>query len=625
MCGIVGTIQGKPTNVQNLTSTMLSQIEHRGPDSTGIWTFENVGLGNARLAIVGLSLIQNQPMTIDHHTLVFNGEIYNYKEIRSELNLLGRVFTDDSDTEVVLQAFLEWGVNSFLKFNGMWAIAIYDHREAKLFLSRDRLGVKPLYWTSDSKNFGFSSEIKGLLSLIPNRSMNLQYFSQAIFNNTADQGVESPLTQVKQIAPGTVAIVSKDLSVSIKNWWNFQPELQLEPSPETSEQFREVFEDAVRIRIPNDVPYGFSLSGGLDSTAVFGCAASNEFFGTKPLGVFNLTYTDGQMNESTLARETTRLFDKQLEVFVAEPEELLRDISKVVWSQEGIGWNPSILAYDFYYNQLREAGVKVVIEGHGPDEILGGYPGMINEYLIQKSPFRNPLNILPFLIMANSSGNPEVGEQHLTTNRELMINFSRGYLKSKLQALNFATSHPNRENSSIFSEKFSISPYKLTEINPFPASSIKSVLFRHATHKTLPQVLRVFDRASMAHGIESRSPFLDYRIFELAMSMPESFLLSKEHLKPMVRETLGEYVPSHILKNKEKRGFGAPVRRILSEESIHKYLLSSEMKSKFRSAQCINGEGLIKLLETRKSEYSSAEIKEIWQAVSFAIWQRQFL
>ena len=132
MCGIVGTIQSKPTNVNNLTSTMLSQIEHRGPDSTGIWTFENVGLGNARLAIVGLSLIQNQPMTIGHHTLVFNGEIYNYKEIRSELNLLGRVFTDDSDTEVVLQAFLEWGIDSFLKFNGMWAIAIYDHRGSKI-------------------------------------------------------------------------------------------------------------------------------------------------------------------------------------------------------------------------------------------------------------------------------------------------------------------------------------------------------------------------------------------------------------------------------------------------------------------------------------------------------------
>jgi asparagine synthase (glutamine-hydrolysing) len=625
MCGIVGTIQSKPTNVKCITSTMLSQIEHRGPDSTGIWTFENVGLGNARLAIVGLSLLQNQPMTIDHHTLVFNGEIYNYKEIRQELNCLGRVFTDDSDTEVVLQAFLEWGVNSFLKFNGMWAIAIYDHIESKLFLSRDRLGVKPLYWTSDSKNFGFSSEIKGLLSLIPNKDINLQYFSQAIFNNTADQGVESPLTQVKQIAPGTVAIVSRDLSVSIKNWWNYQPELELQPSPETSEQFREVFEDAVRIRIPTDVRYGFSLSGGLDSTAIFGCAASNGFFGTKPLGVFNLAYRDGQMNESPLARETTRLFEKQLEVFVAQPEELLRDISSVVWSQEGIGWNPSILAYDFYYSRLREAGVKVIIEGHGPDEILGGYPGMISEYLAQKSPFRNPGNILPFLIMANSSGNPEVGERYLTKNRELMINFLRGYLKTKLQNFNFVTSHSNRAKSSIFSEKFSISPYKLSEVNPFPTSSFKSVLYRHTTHKTLPQVLRVFDRASMAHGIESRSPFLDYRLFELAMSMPDSFLLSKKYMKPMVRETLREYVPSHILENREKRGFGAPVGKILSSESIRKYLLSSEMKSNFRSAQCINGEGLIKLLEARKSEYSAVEAKEIWQAVSFAIWQKQFL
>jgi asparagine synthase (glutamine-hydrolysing) len=625
MCGIVGLIQDKPTKVRSLTLSMLGQIEHRGPDATGIWIAENVGLGNARLAIVGLSLLQNQPMTIGDHTLVFNGEIYNYREIRDELKLLGRIFTDDSDTEVVLQGFLEWGVDSFLKFNGMWAIAIYDRREAKLYLSRDRLGVKPLYWTSNSKNFGFSSEIKGLLTLIPNRNINLEYFSQAIFNNIADQGTESPLSQVAQVAPGTVLIVSRDLSIKIKNWWNFQPKLELESSPESSEQFREVFEDAVRIRIPTDVRYGFSLSGGLDSSAVFGCAATNGFFDTKPLGVFNLAYSDGLMNESPLAMETTRLFKKQLEVFVAQPEELLSGISNVVWSQEGIGWNPSILAYDFYYRHLQSAGVKVIIEGHGPDEILGGYPGMISEFLLQNPLFRGPSDILPLLIMANSSGNPEVGERQLTNNRELMSNFLRGYLKSKLKDSKFVAPHPNRTNSSIFSKDFSIHQHDSSEVNPFPTSSFKSVLFRHATHKTLPQVLRVFDRASMAHGIESRSPFLDYRLFELAMSMPDSFLLSKKHMKPMVRETLGEYIPSHILKNREKRGFGAPVGKILSSDSTRKYLLSSEMKSNFRSAKYINGEGLIKLLEAGKSGYSASELKEIWQAVTFAIWQKQFL
>ena len=625
MCGIVGLIQSKPTNVRSLTLNMLGQIAHRGPDATGIWNSENVGLGNARLAIVGLSLLQNQPMTLGNHTLVFNGEIYNYREVRNELKLLGRNFTDGSDTEVVLQAFLEWGIGSFLKFNGMWAIAIYDHMDAKLYLSRDRLGVKPLYWTSDSKNFGFSSEIKGLLSIIPSRNINLGYFSQAIFNNVADQGTESPLSQVEQVAPGTALIVSRDFSISIKDWWNFQPSLQLEASPETSEQFREVFEDAVRIRIPTDVSYGFSLSGGLDSTAVFGCAATNGFFDTKPFGVFNLAYSGGFMNESPLASETTRLFEKQLQVFVAKPEELLNRISRVVWSQEGIGWNPSILAYDFYYSHLQDAGIKVIIEGHGPDEILGGYPGMVIEFLLQNSLLRNPGNILPLLKMANSSGNPEVGERLLTNDRELVTNFLRGYLKSKLQDSKFVTTHRKRTHSRIFSEKLSINQNSSSEIYPFPASSFKSVLFKHATHKTLPQVLRVFDRASMAYGIESRSPFLDYRLFELAMSMPDSFLLSKKHMKPMVRETLGEYIPSHILKNSEKRGFGAPIGRILSSESIRKYLMSSEMKSNFRNAQCINGEELIKLLETEKSEYSPLEQKEIWQAVTFAILQKQFL
>ena len=627
MCGITGVIQSSPSNLERLISSMLEEIAHRGPDAMGIWVSDKIAFGNARLAIVDLSTAQNQPMTIKGHTLVFNGEIYNYRELRSELELTGNVFRSDSDTEVVLQSFLTWGTESFKKFNGMWAIAIYDSASGNLILSRDRFGVKPLYYSSNSERIGFSSEIKGLLPLIPHRTMNVSYFARAISKNHSDDGSTTSLNEVFQVPGGCFVKIDRNLTITTEKWW------QLETSPlntnriENLEKFRNIFEDSVKIRIPSGVNYGFSLSGGLDSTAVFGCAASNAYFGSTPSGIFNLAFQGGDLDESPLAAETSKIFANELTVILANPENLLSRIKDVVWSQEGIGWNSSILAYDFYYSKLREFGIKVILEGHGADEMYGGYPGMVSEFLFKKPIYIQPTKTFSLLNMANLGSNPEMGENQISSKFKLLSYFLRGYLNSNLGRLGYKTkerTHPN------YSDEILDSIYRIQSLervdNPqFSRKSFKSVIHNHVFCKTLPQVLRVFDRASMAHGIESRAPFLDYRLFEFGMSVPDSQLISDRYTKPIIRNGLTDFIPKHIRTQSVKRGFGAPLHRVFNSNATRKYLLSQEMRNLYANAEGINSKNLIKLLASRNSDLSADEIKSIWRATTFAIWQSKFL
>jgi asparagine synthase (glutamine-hydrolysing) len=621
MCGIVGVIQPDSRDIRETASAMLVEIAHRGPDATGIWESQGVALANARLAIVDLSLTENQPMTIDGCTLVFNGEIYNYKDVRNQLVSLGRNFKTGSDTEVVLQAFLEWGLECFSFLNGMWAVAIYESKTGNLVLSRDRLGVKPLYWTRNNSTFGFSSEIKGLLKLVPIRNLNKSYFVNALLHTGVDSGAESPIEQIFQVEPGCHIVVAKDFSMKITKWWELKPPSKLLDAESAISAFKEVFEDAVRIRIPTDVSYGFSLSGGLDSTAVFCCAASHHFFGSKPSGIHNLSYIGGEMDESSIAANTCKQFDRELNIFYANPADLFEKVNQVVWFQEGIGWNPSILAYDFYYSKLRESGIKVILEGHGADEIFGGYPGMISEFLNQKSVFQNPRTTLNLLKLINASSNPEVGELPVSSNLKLWENYFRSRVSKHVPKFGSAA----RRRTRLFSDEIFQVKNSSKGHNPFSKNSFKSITYHHTMNQTLPQILRVFDRASMAHGVESRAPFLDYRLLELGMTLNDAQIVSPKYTKPIIRESLSAYLPAQVLESKQKRGFGAPIGKIINSPNARNFLKSSEMGNIFRNAEFIDSQNLKALLAVSERPLSKEEIAEIWQVTTFAIWQSKFL
>jgi asparagine synthase (glutamine-hydrolysing) len=339
-----------------------------------------------------------------------------------------------------------------------------------------------------------------------------------------------------------------------------------------------------------------------------------------------LAYIGGELNESPLAAETAWLFSQELNVVLADPENLLSRIKDVVWSQEGIGWNASILAYDFYYSKLREFGIKVILEGHGADEMYGGYPGMVSEFLFKKPIYFQAADTIRLLKMANLGANPEVGESRIESELKLISYFFRGYLSANLgrSRLQNKQKKPLHSDDAVLADAYQFQSIEQQDYSQFSRKSFKSVIYNHVFSKTLPQVLRVFDRASMANGIESRAPFLDYRLFELGMSLPDSQLLSAKYTKPLIREALTQYIPKHIRTQSIKRGFGAPLHSIFKTDATRKYLLTKEMRDLYANAEGINSKSLIKLLKSGPSDLSADQIRNIWQATTFAIWQSKF-
>jgi asparagine synthase (glutamine-hydrolysing) len=229
--------------------------------------------------------------------------------------------------------------------------------------------------------------------------------------------------------------------------------------------------------------------------------------------------------------------------------------------------------------------------------------------------------------MANLGSNPEMGENQISSKFKLLSYFLRGNLNANLGRLGYKTNeriHPNH-NDAILESIYRIQSIERVDNPQFSRKSFKSIIHNHVFSKTLPQVLRVFDRASMAHGIESRAPFLDYRLFEFGMSVPDSQLISDRYTKPMIRDGLTDFIPKHIRTQSVKRGFGAPLFRVFNSNATRKYLLSQEMRDLYANAEGVNSKNLIKLLANRNSDLSADEIKSIWQATTFAIWQNKFL
>jgi asparagine synthase (glutamine-hydrolysing) len=626
MCGIVGIKSQNQAALEKSVLKMLDLVSHRGPDARTHVVSGEIAMGNARLSITDLSCVSNQPMTINEFTIVFNGEIYNYKQIRTELQQLGEIFDTDSDTEVVLRSFIRWGEQAFSKFNGMWAIAIYNSNSKSLHLSRDRFGVKPLYWTCSSGQFAFSSEIKGLLPLLRTKTMNKAYFANAIQKNHVDFGFASPIEEVQQLPAGSCLRLGSSFNVEVIKWWVPETETNRMSLQDQQDRFKELLVDSIKLRIPEEVTYGYSLSAGLDSNAIFSTAATNRFFGYSPIGVFNLSYQSGAMDESIEARKTAELFDMRFNSVVSDPSELLSNLEDVVWTQEGIGWNPSILAYHFFYSEVKKLGVKVLIEGHGADEILGGYPGMVFEYLTGRPRLRDLAKLIPTLRMIDSSGNSEVEERTLGSSAKLFGYFLKSAVRArvpssyeqKLERLDQSLSYVFEDflHRDFYEEQLSI---------PRSISGFKKTLYLHTLYKTLPQILRVFDRASMAHGIESRAPFLDYRIFEHVLSMDEKLLLSSGCLKPALRLSMANTMPAHIMRTNIKRGFGSPLQEIFSNESVSRYLLSQQFIEYYKSAMGVNEKVLIKNLKSQPQKLSRQQLVTIWQAITFSIFQAKFL
>lgn len=529
MCGIFGCI-GEIDRKK--AWECIERIQHRGPDAMCVEELQGVTLAHTRLSIIDVSEQANQPFCSEdkRYWIVFNGEIYNFVEIRKELELLGHKFRTQSDTEVVLHAYLQWGDSFQKKCNGMWAIAIWDDYEKQMFFSRDRFGVKPLYWHKNGENFFFASEMKAFLPIMKKRKMNsnLFYPYKEFGYETTEECV---FEDVKRIQPGHCAIY-RNGELHINRWWSTLDNLMEVPEEyeEQVEYLRELFLDAVKIRMRSDVPIGTALSGGLDSSSIVGtihhlmskggeqrfCHDWQNAFVASMQGSFN-----DETKWAQMAAEHIGIDVKQVMVHAPlSAEELMRYI---YMSEEP--YNTALIPHFQIYEGIRENGIKVTIDGLGADEIFAGYPFDITRVI----------------------GRGDFSEQELWCLFEAYNNVALKENRLSLQDMK------NMVGKGTFY-------YSQEKIMAEKGLDVMNQILYYETHEyTMPTILRTADRFSMASGVEARYPFLDYRIVGFAFSIPWTSKIRNGYTKAIERDMARPYMAESIIDRKDKIGFNDPL------------------------------------------------------------------
>lgn len=528
MCGIAalfGTLS--PADAKLRIESMVEAVSHRGPDGKGVALLNEAALGHRRLTILDLSEMGNQPMaTADKRVwITFNGEIYNYLELKKELESEGVKFFSTSDTEVLLQAYVRWGKDCLSRLNGMFAFVIYD--QGKIFAARDRFGVKPLYyWKGGDDTLYFASEIKQFMQL-PGWEAKLNQQRAYDFLNwgMTEHSEETLFSGVKQLRGGEY------FTTEPKRWYTLPVKEFRGSECQAKEQLRITLEEAVRLRLRSDVAVGSCLSGGIDSSSLvtlshhlghslqtFSCRSDVETFDEGE-------YLQAVLDKTSLPNETT----------IPDVDSFFDQFDSLVWHQEEPFCGTSLFAQWELFRLIKKMGVKVVLDGQGADELFGGYNhffGLRLKELLQRGEWRT------FLSELRSMGrvNPLL---HLI--KELLPTPLQQFLLRQM-------------------EKPSLGPnwFILQAEDHFArgqSQTLKEETLLQILSSSLPQLLHAEDRNSMAHGVESRTPFLDYRVVELAVSLPSHFLHRDGKSKWLLREALVDVLPKKIRERKTKLGF----------------------------------------------------------------------
>lgn len=581
MCGIAGIIDrgGKRLNADSLRR-MGDVVVHRGPDDWGLalWAADGsgvavgaetttlpegyflTGLVHRRLSIIDLTKAGHQPMhdPTRRYWLVFNGEVYNYIEIREELIARGHAFRTRTDTEVVLTALIEWGEHAFEKFNGMWALALYDSVEGTLFLSRDRFGIKPLYVYREPGYFVFGSELRQVLAAPSVSSKaNHRILADFLLWRYEEHSTDTFFEGIHTLPAGTSTRLTLD-DIDHARW---SPRRYWEPritSPlgmkDAEDGFRHLLRDSVRLRLRSDVPVGVTLSGGLDSSSI-ACLAAGilKEDGGGPLHTFTSVYEDPGYSEQHYADVVNSHIGAQATMIRPNAERIREDWEPFVTSMEEPFSTLSFYSNWKVYQQIRAHGVPVVLSGQGGDELLLGYDRYRIAYLnilMRKGEYGAMAREM-LAMRRNANMSPVRQLLYLQYFRFPRVRTSRRrrLMKGLLRA-DFQRRHEG-EDAHVRAEYGYTTRRELQE----------NEMYRYQ----LPQLLHHEDRESMHHSIETRLPFLDYRLFEFMLSQSDEAVIHGGWSKRILRNALTEVVPAAILRRTDKMGFETPTARLLRD------------------------------------------------------------
>ncbi|MCR5106559.1 MAG: asparagine synthase (glutamine-hydrolyzing) [Lachnospiraceae bacterium] len=552
MCGIFGAVN---INIEkDLAEECLDRLIHRGPDDSGIWQDEGVSMGHRRLSILDLSANGRQPMfyASDRYVLVYNGEIYNFLEIRKELEGLGYIFKSDSDSEVILASFMEWGENCLNRFNGMWAFAIWDRQRRRLFLSRDRFGVKPLYYykfKGSSSSFAFASEMKALFPLMEDVRPNMKLISDRNRIVYYESTSECVIEDIVRFPAGSYAYID-DKGIDIHRWWNTLDNLMSDipdAYEEQVEMFRELFLDACKIRMRADVTIGTALSGGLDSSATM-CAMAHLVKNNTDIRMskdwqhaYVASFPGTAMDESAYAKKVTDHLGIASTFVNIDPLKAVDKIDDMIYLFEDI-YLTSPIPMMLLYGELKKDGTTVTIDGHGADELFGGYTFDFIYALDDAKGKAERDMILDAYIDSFPKDGSNLSLKNPDRNK-VWLKYIKRRLKENLTSRRDA--------------------YKAVREATHPAykrmDTLNKRLYASSHENILPTLLRNYDRYSMANSVEIRMPFMDHRIVSFAMSTGFRSKLHGGYSKSVIRDAMAPYMPHDIAYRKVKIGFNTPI------------------------------------------------------------------
>jgi asparagine synthase (glutamine-hydrolysing) len=545
MCGIAGIINLRGNAVESAEiSCLTGLLAHRGPDGEGIWfsADRSVAFGHRRLAIIDPGPGGYQPMLSadGRYVIVYNGEIYNFLELRRELEALGTPFRTQSDTEVILEAWRVWREGMLPRFNGMWALAIFDTETKNLFLARDRFGIKPLLYALTPERLAFASEQRALVqSRLFTTSIDIDVARRLMLDAFGVEGSERTLCREVRRLPAGHFMWLREQRLEIRRWWNTVDHLPALPKTDAErvERFRELFQDAVALRMRSDVPIGTCLSGGFDSTAVLCTMAAHEEAGMGPRDnaawrhAFVATFPGASNDERPMAEQAAAWAKVDPTFVKIGQNDALPDLDRILIDTDDVYIHPPSPVW-LIYRELRRQKVVVSLDGHGADELMGAY---LQEGQSAGFRLRNAL--------AGFSYSSEWARRGLDLLRMLTIKQQGHYfLRGGLRDIPL--------------------PFPLVgdnDVLPPDWGSLNRRLYRMFHGTVLPTILRNFDRLSMAHGIEARMPFMDWRLVTYTMALPETSKSYGSYTKVIARRALEGRMPESIRMSRRKVGFTSPM------------------------------------------------------------------
>jgi len=624
MCGICGvSFKSKDKTVSSsLLEKMNDTITHRGPDAQGVFANGNFGIGMRRLSIIDLST-GNQPQFNENESLaiVFNGEIYNYRELRDILIKKGHKFQTDSDTEAIVHAYEEYGFDCLKYLNGMFGFAIFDKINRQLFIARDRVGIKPLYFYLDDETFAFGSEIKPMLQIEGiDRSIDIEALNLFL----TFEYIPSPYSifkKVRKIPPGHF-LVFKDHQINIKKYWDVSFESNGKYETTSEEGLRELMRDAVKYRLVSDVPLGAFLSGGIDSSTIVGLMAGLM---DRPVKTFSIGFEDQSYNELNYARIVAKKFNTEHTEFIIQPE-AIDLVEKLVYHlDEPIG-DFSIFP-TYLVSKMARDFVTVILSGDGGDELFGGYDTYIADKLA------NRFKAVPQFVHQGIM-KPFVNLLPPQEQKKGLINKMRRFLEgmeypNDLQHVRWMTFLSEVDRHQLFSEDLSTSmngksTYEFIRQYFQQSNSVDRLNQQNfVDFKTylVDNILVKVDRMSMATSLEARVPFLDHRVVEASFRIPGENKINGKDSKYILKQTMKDLLPNEIL-NRDKQGFSIPIKNWIRED-LRPMMQDVLHENKIKQQGIFDHKFINKLVDehiTVKENHSH----RLWSLMMFELWFDQF-